>query len=162
MATELLEEMLSGPAGQKNKIQVNPAKMEHGVHHDLESFTLVLFYAAMKRGLESGAWDTHPEVQRIRKFYCTAFGGHTIDEIVTGRARLLIPKPDFLLDALDEPMFHLLFGCRSLLQHQYDDLHHSRKNEINQLLGNQQRKIITYGELYGVYKIAISKFFKAQ
>ena len=156
---ELLEEMLSGPAGQKNKTQVRPAKMERGVHHDLESFILVLFYAAMKRGLESRAWDTHPEAHRIRKLYCTVFGGHTIDEIVTGRSKLVHPRPDCLLDALEKPMYQLLLGCRNLLHRQYGDRDSNNPlaDEINQVVSSRKRSIITYGELYQIYNIAIRR-----
>ena len=159
---ELLEEMLSGPAGQKNQTQVRPAKMERSVHHDLESFILVLFYAAMKRGLESRAWDTHPEVHRIRKLYCTVFGGHTIDEIVTGRTRLVNRRPDFLLDVLDKPMSQLLYSCRSLLERQYVKVNRQDFYHTTAELELGRQRIITYGELYQVYDLAIRRLSEAQ
>ncbi|KAG1830949.1 hypothetical protein DFJ58DRAFT_736804 [Suillus subalutaceus] len=49
MAGELLDKML--PVDKKDKGKVCPAHLERGVHHDLESFILVLFYAVMKRTL---------------------------------------------------------------------------------------------------------------
>jgi len=159
MARELLEEMLSSPEDQKSKIKVRPATMERGVHHDLESFILVLFYAAIKRGLESRAWDQRPEINSIRDLYRSVFGGHTIEDITTGRMRLVNPRPDCLLNALDKSMYQLLLGCRNLLQRQYGDRDSNNPlaDEINQVVSSQKRSIITYGELYQIYNIAIRR-----
>src|SRR6267154_5742453 len=54
MAGELLENMLEPDTESQKKV---PAEIERGVHHDLESFILVLFYSAMKRGLERRLWQ---------------------------------------------------------------------------------------------------------
>ncbi|KAG1719046.1 hypothetical protein EDB19DRAFT_755780 [Suillus lakei] len=52
MAKELLDVMVISDKSRK----VRPAQIERGVHHDLESFILVLFYAVMRRGLNRQLW----------------------------------------------------------------------------------------------------------
>ena len=152
---------MSSPAGQKSKVKA-PAKMERGVHHDLESFILVLFYAAIKRGLESRAWDQHPEIDSIRDLYRTAFGGHTIKAIVTGRMELVNPRPDCLLDALDKPMSQLLYSCGLLLDRQYAIVNRQDFDHDPAELELNRQRVITHADLYRAYDLAIRKISRAQ
>jgi hypothetical protein len=158
MARELLNMMLPSDADQKSK-RIRPAEIERGVHHDLESFILVLFYAAMKRGLESGVWGQHPQIHGIRRLYRQLFGGHTIEEITTGRSGLVDPVPDCLFLAVDLPMFQLLYGCRTLLARQYSrPSTHPFANLVDKKLqrsSSTQHEVITYETLYSVYDLAI-------
>jgi hypothetical protein len=95
--------MSASSADQKSKKEVRPAEIKLGVYHDLESFILVLLYAVMKRGLESGVWRKHPDLHRIQRLYRKLFGGHTIEEISSGRSGLVDPIPGHLFLAVDEP-----------------------------------------------------------
>jgi hypothetical protein len=162
MARELLDKMLASSADQKSKSGVRPAEIERGVHHDLESFILVLFYAVMKRGLESGAWHQHPEIHNIKRLYRKLFGGHTIEEISSGRSALVDPVPDPLFLALDLPMFELLYGCQIHLARQYSRA--SKHPFANRVAGkyyqssgdHKEQKTITYAQLHEVYASAIA------
>ncbi|KAG2370255.1 hypothetical protein BDR07DRAFT_1476251 [Suillus spraguei] len=60
MAEELLSMMLHP---DKSKKRIRPAQIRREVHHNLESFILVLFYSVMKRGLERRFWHEDPEVE---------------------------------------------------------------------------------------------------
>jgi hypothetical protein len=156
MARELLDKMLSSDAHKKSKNKVRPAEITRDVHHDLESFILVLFYSAMKRGFESGAWRQYSDIESIEELYRTLFGGHTIWEIRAGRSALVDPVPDSLFLALDPPMFHLLYGCQTLLARQYSRASkHPLANEIDKEMQSssehKQPTNITYKELYNVY-----------
>jgi hypothetical protein len=159
MARELLDKMSASSADQKSKKGVRPVEIERGVHHDLESFILVLFYAVMKRGLESGVWRKHPDLHRIQRLYRKLFGGHTIEEISSGRSGLVDPIPGYLFLAVDEPMRKLLYGCQTILHRQYsrafkdpsvDDV----DEELQSSSERQQPTNITYEKLHSVYTIA--------
>ncbi|OJA21145.1 hypothetical protein AZE42_10005 [Rhizopogon vesiculosus] len=159
MASELLEKMLSSRANEKSNNEVHSAEIKRGVHHDLESFILVLFYAAIRRGLESKVWRQHPELHRINHLYRQMFGGHTIEEITSGRSALVHPIPQYLFLALDPPMRQLLYGCRILLQRQYSTAFNDPfETEVDEeLQASSERKpeqIITYENLYSVYRVA--------
>ncbi|OJA13990.1 hypothetical protein AZE42_04605 [Rhizopogon vesiculosus] len=161
MARELLDKMLpKRGTDQKSKKVVRPAEVERGVHHDLESFVLVLFYAAMKRGLESKAWHQHPDFHDITDLYHTLFSGHKIREIRNGRSALVNPVPDPLFRALDPPMFHLLYGCQILLARQYAlSSTDPRADMMEQILqssnDHKEQRVITYEDLYKVYNAVI-------
>jgi len=152
--------MLSCPADQTSKVR--PAKMKRGVHHDLESFILVLFYSVMKRGLKSGAWDQNSDIESIRTLYHTAFGGHTIHEIVTGRSILVNPRPDCLLDAPDKPVLQLLYTCGYLLERQYANVNRQDLDHTADQLELSTRRVITHGDLYEAYDLAIRRISRAQ
>ncbi|OAX34308.1 hypothetical protein K503DRAFT_869005 [Rhizopogon vinicolor AM-OR11-026] len=159
MASELLEKMLSSRANEKSKIEIHSAEIKRDVHHDLESFILVLFYAAIRRGLESKVWRQHPEFHRISHLHRQLFGGHTIEEIASGRSALVHPIPQYLFLALDPPMRQLLYGCRILLQRQYSTAFNDPfETEVDEeLQASSERKpeqIMTYENLYSVYRVA--------
>ncbi|KAG2140712.1 hypothetical protein BD769DRAFT_1428048, partial [Suillus cothurnatus] len=87
MAEELLSMMLHP---DKSKKKIRPAQIKREVHHDLESFILVLFYSVMKRGLERRLWHKNPNNEsRIQDLYRTLFGGQTIRLILQGRSCFL-------------------------------------------------------------------------
>ncbi|KAG2366070.1 hypothetical protein BDR07DRAFT_1480638 [Suillus spraguei] len=86
MARELLDLMVISDKSKK----VRPAQIKRGVHHDLESFILVLFYAVIRRGLDRRLWDQNEVTgYRIKSLYRTLFGGHTIPKIAEARASFL-------------------------------------------------------------------------
>ncbi|KAG1721156.1 hypothetical protein EDB19DRAFT_1835653 [Suillus lakei] len=62
MAKELLDVMVISDKSRK----VRPAQIERGVHHDLESFILVLFYAVMRRGLNRQLWAEKNQANQLR------------------------------------------------------------------------------------------------
>ena len=157
MAEELLRKMLL--PNQKPKGKVGPAKIARGVHHDLESFILVLFYAAIKRGLERGLWNQNPETKTlITKLYGKLFGGHTIEHIIDARRSFLFSDPLYLWDAVDPATVKLLYGCWHLLKAQvsknFENVHTAEVADFLQL-SSKPPKLITYEQLYGVYDIAI-------
>jgi len=156
MAGELLDKMLFPAEKSKNKIR--PAEIERGVHHDLESFILVLFYAAMKRGLERGLWNP-PAIQRIKQLFQVLFGGHTIREIAEGR-KTFLEIPEYLLDNVDPPMERLLYGLWKLLKLQWAK--NPQSTERAAVDGHFQWSsegptLMTYGQLYKVYGLAIAR-----
>ncbi|KAG0693251.1 hypothetical protein DFH29DRAFT_1084317 [Suillus ampliporus] len=159
MAGELLEKMLR--PDKKSKGKVRPAKIERDVHHDLESFILVLFYAVMKRGLEHGFSNQDPDAESdIKGLYCSLFGGHTIREIIAGRSSFLQQKPAYLYSAVDPPMQQLLHGCWKLLKSQRADSvpgdEYTAEIEEELQLNSEQPQLITYKQLYVTYRVALN------
>ncbi|KAG2065797.1 hypothetical protein BDR04DRAFT_1107862 [Suillus decipiens] len=163
MAGELLDLMMFS---DKSK-NVRPAQIKRGVHHDLESFILVLFYAVIRRGLGRRLWDQNEVAEyRIKRLYRTLFGGHTISDIAEARCSFLGPQPQYLFGAVDAPMMVLLYGCWNLLRLQCvtTDPEITRQADILAQLhetmqwesGSQEPKLITYAELYNIYKVAIN------
>ncbi|KAG2136328.1 uncharacterized protein EDB93DRAFT_1303348 [Suillus bovinus] len=161
MAEELLSMMLL-----PDKKKIRPAQSKREVHHDLESFILVLFYSIMKRGLERRLWHKNPDEEfEIRELYRTLFGGHTIRLIKLGRSCFLDARnpPVYLLDVLDSPTEQLLYGCWRLLQIQRSSnvSTNERRAKIDQMMqwkiGSEERKVITYEQLYKLYDQAISE-----
>ncbi|KAG1721880.1 hypothetical protein EDB19DRAFT_2029478 [Suillus lakei] len=163
MAEELLSLML---LPDKKKIQ--PAQIKREVHHDLESFILVIFYSVMKRGLERRLWHDKPDNEsQIQQLYRTLFGGHTIRLIRQGRSCFLDESdpPVYLLDALDAPTHGLLYGCWRLLKMQRPSNFpiNERRAVIDRGMqwtsGSEERKMITYAQLYKVYDLAMPAFW---
>ncbi|KAG1729288.1 hypothetical protein EDB19DRAFT_1939022 [Suillus lakei] len=111
MAKELLDMMIISDKSKK----VHPAQIERGVHHDLESFILVLFYAVVRRGLNRRLWaENEADEDLIKELYCDMFGGHTIRHIRRGRSSFLGVQPSYLFGVVDTPMAALLYGCWNL------------------------------------------------
>ncbi|KAG1884798.1 hypothetical protein F4604DRAFT_1676881 [Suillus subluteus] len=168
MAGELLDMMLL-PDEFKT---VCPEHIERGVHHDLESFILVLFYAVVRRGLNRRLWDEDPVTGYwTKELYRTLFGGHTISEIHIGRSSFLGRQPLYLFGAVDAPMTALLYGCWNLLKLQCiaTDPEIAHKADIlaqmNQRMQwkstSEEPKLITYAQMYDVHDVAISNLSAA-
>ncbi|KAG1720084.1 hypothetical protein EDB19DRAFT_1836220 [Suillus lakei] len=163
MAKELLDMMVISDKSKK----VRPAQIERGVHHDLESFILVLFYAVMRRGLNRQLWaeKNQADQHRIKELYRSLFGGHTIQHIRIGRSSFLGEKPSYLFDVVDDPIAALLYGCWNLLKIQCITTDSTRTAdlfaEVDQMMqwggGSAKPKLITYAQLYDLYGIAIRK-----
>ncbi|KAG2136358.1 uncharacterized protein EDB93DRAFT_1339467 [Suillus bovinus] len=161
MAEELLSMMLL-----PDKKEIRPAQSKREVHHDLESFILVLFYSIMKRGLERRLWNKNPdEESQIRELYRTLFGGHTIRLIQQGRCCFFDARnpPVYLLDVLDSPTEQLLYGCWRLVEIQRSSnfFINELTAEVDQRMqwksGSEERKVITYEQLYNIYDVVTSK-----
>ncbi|KAG1719222.1 hypothetical protein EDB19DRAFT_1861120 [Suillus lakei] len=159
MAEELLSLMLL-PDNRK----IRPAQIKREVHHDLESFILVLFYSVMKRGLERRLWYDKPDKEsQIQQLYRTLFGGHTIRLIRLGRSSFLDESdpPVYLLDVLDSPTEQLLYGCWRLLKIQRSSNFpiNERRAKIDQKMqwanDSEELKVITYAQLYDIYDVAV-------
>ncbi|KAG1728435.1 hypothetical protein EDB19DRAFT_1832744 [Suillus lakei] len=163
MAKELLDMMVISDKSKK----VRPAQIERGVHHDLESFILVLFYAVMRHGLNRQLWAEKNQANqhRIKELYRGLFGGHTIQHIRIGRSSFLGEKPSYLFDVVDDPIAALLYGCWNLLKSQCVTTDSTRTAdlfaEVDQMMqwgsGSAKPKLITYAQLYDLYGIAIRK-----
>ncbi|KAG1748371.1 uncharacterized protein EDB91DRAFT_1334605 [Suillus paluster] len=159
MAGEFLEEMLL-PDKPKTKVR-------RGVHHDLESFILLLFYAVLKRGLEHRLWHEEGATESaVSSLYGSLFGGHTIDDILVVRAWFFSRQLLYFLNALDAPMVLLLYGCWRILQFQRIpadsgnackfELHHTMQCYFG------ESKLITFLELNRIYDIVVDKMSEAQ
>ncbi|KAG2036491.1 hypothetical protein BDR03DRAFT_982941 [Suillus americanus] len=168
MAGELLDLMMISDTSKK----VRPAQIERGVHHDLESFILVLFYAVMRHGLSRRLWSENKVAEyRIKRLYCTLFGGHTIPDIAEARSSFLGKQPLCLFGVVDAPTTALLYGCWNLLKFQCiaTDPGIAHKADIlaqmNQRMqwgsGSQEPKLITYAQLYDVYDVAVNNLSAA-
>ncbi|KAG1719597.1 hypothetical protein EDB19DRAFT_1782825 [Suillus lakei] len=137
--------------------KVRPAQIERGVHHDLESFILVLFYAVTRRGLNRQLWAEKNQANQhwIKELYRCLFGGHTIQHIRIGRSSFLGEKT----------IAALLYGCWNLLKIQCITTDSTRTAdlfaEVDQMMqwgsGSAKPKLITYAQLYDLYGIAIRK-----
>lgn len=161
MAGELLDKMLYPDEKSIKKIRL--AEIKRGVHHDLESFVLVLFYSAMKRVLERGLWHP-PAVQRIRVLYQKLFGGHTIMEIVEARKSFLGESPVYLFDNVDPPMEQLLYGLWRLLKLQRANNPKSTyRAKVDKKLqwSSEEAMLITYEKFYDIYEVAINELSAA-
>jgi hypothetical protein len=103
----------------KSKKEIRQTHVKSGVHHDLKSFVLVLFYSVMKHGLERRLWDKlSSNESQIQQLYRILLGGHTIRFIRQGRSCFLDESdpPVYLLDVLDLPTEQLRYGCWKLLK----------------------------------------------
>jgi hypothetical protein len=160
MAEELLSMMLHP---DKSKKKIRPAQIKREVHHDLESFILVLFYSVMKRGLERRLWHKNPDNEyQIQELYRTLFGGQTIRLIRQGRSYFLDESnpPVYLLEVLDSPTKQLLYGCWMLLKFQRPssfpiDEAMAKVNQRMQWERLRGSKVITYDQLYEIYDVAV-------
>ncbi|KAG1837233.1 hypothetical protein DFJ58DRAFT_749558 [Suillus subalutaceus] len=148
MAGELLDMMLL-PDEFKTAC---PEHIERGVHHDLESFILVLFYVVVRRGLNRRLWDEDPVTGYwTKELYRTLFGGHTISEIHIGRSSFLGRQPLYLFGAVDAPMTALL----------YADILAQMNHRMQWGSTLDGPKLIIYAQLQDVYDVAISNLSAA-
>lgn len=97
MATEVLEAIIDN--------QTIPRE----VHHDLESFILVLFYAMYRRALIN-----NPANDLLRAEFARYFGCTTLDGITSARVKLQIGQPQLRRCVSDRWNVMLLFASRLL------------------------------------------------
>lgn len=158
MAGELLDKMLF--AAEKSKNKIRPAEIERGVHHDLESFILVLFYAAMKRGLERGLWSP-PAIQCIRQLFRVLFGCHTIQEIAEGR-KTFLEIPEYLSITGIYRWNDYFMACGSFLIYEAPRILKVQKGQrLMESFSGVVRDRRSYGQLCKVYGFAIAWLPKA-